>query len=76
MIELYEPANEVELMILRSLLDGAGVRYYVRGEDFDTFIHDIITPLNRKRVFVHRHDLSKAQRILQSLLEKQKETED
>jgi len=34
MIELYTPRSEAELMILRSILEDAGVRLFVRNERF------------------------------------------
>lgn len=34
MVHLYTPASESELLLLKSLFDGAGIRYFVRNEAF------------------------------------------
>ncbi len=34
MVHLYTPRSEIELLLLRSLLDGAGIRHHVRNEAF------------------------------------------
>jgi hypothetical protein len=34
MVHLYTPRSEIELLLLRSVFDGAGIRFYVRNEAF------------------------------------------
>lgn len=61
MIELYSPENESELMILRSILDDAGIPHFVHNDTFGSMVAGPrIAHYNRKRILVAEYDHDEA----------------
>ena len=57
MIELHSPDSEGELLFLKSLLDEAGIPYYVHNERFGSLLAGPqIAHYNRKTIWVHESD--------------------
>ncbi len=69
MIELHSPDSEGELLFLKSLLDEAGIPYYVHNERFGSLLAGPqIALYNRKTIWVHRHDREEASALVGDFL--------
>ena len=69
MKKLYIPNNESELTIIRSLLDSANIKYYIRNEYFGSlYIGPAIGSFNSKPIFVHEDHYKEAKEILSELI--------
>ncbi len=65
---LCSPSNEVELTLLKSLLDSEGIPYQVRSEFFSSSeVGPFISPFNIKTVLVREVDYDRAKRLLEVL---------
>ncbi|PLY02642.1 MAG: hypothetical protein C0624_08180 [Desulfuromonas sp.] len=65
MIKLHHPENEIELALLRSLLESADIPHYVHNDHFGTLhIGPPIPLLNRKTVMVAPEHLEEARSLL------------
>jgi Putative prokaryotic signal transducing protein len=61
MVHLYTPRSEIELLLLRSVFDGAGIRYFVRNEAFGSLtVGPQIEHYNRKSIYVAEADFEEA----------------
>ena len=70
MLELYSPNNEVELAMLKSILDAEGINYFVRNEKFGSLeIGPKIELFNKKMIMVQDDQYEKAKEILRDYLE-------
>ncbi len=70
MLELYSPNNEVELAMLKSVLDAEGINYFVRNEKFGSLeIGPKIELLNKKMIMVQDDQYEKAKELLRDYLE-------
>jgi len=72
MKELYSPRNEVELAVLKSLLDSEEIGYFVRNDDFGL---TEVLPLpifnsNQKTILVDNDQFDEAKEILDDYLSK------
>lgn len=71
MAELHSPANEPELLLLRSVLDGAGIFYFVKGDLFGSLtLGPPIDHYNRKTIYVHPDDEQDARELVAEFLSK------
>ncbi len=71
MVELHSPDSEPQLLVLRSVLDDAGIPYFVDNETFGSLLAGPrIAHYNRKRILVHRTDLDEARALLAEFLDK------
>ncbi len=71
MVELHSPGSEAELLLLRSVLDGAGLVYFVKGDVFGSLtVGPTIDHYNRKTIFVHPGDREEAGELLAEFLAK------
>ena len=71
MVQLYSPRNEPDLLILRSLFDDAGLRYYVRNDTFGSlYMGPHVEAYNRKILCVSEADLEEATALLGEFLER------
>ena len=71
MIELYSPDHESELLVLRSVLDASGIRYFVKNDLFGSLtVGPRIDHYNRKTIYVHQEDLDLARPLLAEFLAK------
>lgn len=65
MIELYAPRSEGELLILRSILDDAGIPHFVLNDAFGSLVAGPrIALYNGKRILVHEIDLPEARSLV------------
>ena len=71
MVQLYSPRNEPDLLILRSLFDDAGLRYYVRNDSFGSlYLGPHVEAYNRKILCVAESDVDDATALLGEFLER------
>jgi hypothetical protein len=69
MKKLYSPANEIELLFLKSFLIGEGIWFYVQNDFYGSLeIGTTIRIFNEKHVYVNESDFEKASQIIKSLL--------
>jgi len=78
MIKLYSPQNEVELALLKSILDSEGIRYFVRNDNFGSLeVGPRIGLFNAKMIEVQDDQYERAKELLADYLDKtEKKTED
>jgi hypothetical protein len=68
MVHLYTPASEIELLLLKSVFDGAGIRIFVRNEMFGSLaVGPPIEHCNRKSIWVAQADFEDAIALLRDL---------
>ena len=68
MVELDSPRSEMELLVLRGVLDGAGFLYFVKNDQFGSLaVGPQIDHYNRKTIFVHEDQLEDARDLLAEL---------
>ena len=60
MVKLIVPQDEGELALIKSLLDGNGIRYFVHNEHFGSLYPGLPLPFNRRQVMVDEVDLDRA----------------
>lgn len=71
MIELHCPESESELLILRSVLDDAGIPYFVHNDAFGSLVAGPrIALYNGKRILVAEAHLAEARALVREYLEK------
>lgn len=71
MIELHSPDSEGELLFLKSLLDDAGIPYYVHNERFGSLLAGPqIAHYNRKTIWVHESDREDAAALICDFLDR------
>jgi hypothetical protein len=69
MINIYSPENEVELIFLKSILDGENITYYVQNDHFGSLkIGPRIDLFNAKNIFVHENDFDRAKELVADFL--------
>jgi hypothetical protein len=66
-IALIEPRDEGELALIKSLLDGNNIRYFVHNEHFGSLYPGVSLPFNRRLVMVDESDLGRAGILLEKL---------
>ena len=67
MVKLVEPQSEGELALIKSLLEGNGIRYYVQNEFFGGLYPGLSLPFNRRAVMVEERELERAGILLSGL---------
>lgn len=71
MIEIYRPESEGQLLLLRSILDDAGLRFFVKNEAFGSLmVGPQIEHYNRKGLFVHPDDAEEAHQLVKEFFER------
>lgn len=71
LVELPSPEDEGDLLLLRSVLDGAGIPYFVKGDLFGSLtVGPRIDHYNRKTIFVHPQDAEEAGELVAEFLSK------
>jgi hypothetical protein len=76
MIELYSPRNEAELAIIKSLLNGEGIDFFVRNDHFGSLEVGLRVELfNVKMIFVHAEQYDRARELISDFLETTKQEE-
>lgn len=67
MITLIEPTDEGELALIKSLLDGNDIRYFVRNEHFGGLYPGLSLPFNRRVVMVEEREYDRAGLLMSEL---------
>lgn len=71
LVELYSPETEAQLLLLRSVLDDAGIYYFVKNDVFGSLaLGPRIDHYNRKTVYVHPAEADDARALLGEFLDK------
>lgn len=71
MINLHSPKDEVELALIRSILDGEGIRYFVHNENYGAMlIGPRIDLLNARTIRVEEEDRDRAKELVDDFLQK------
>lgn len=71
MIELYSPRGEMELLLLRSILDDAGILYYVHNDTFGSLYSGrYAEAYNRKTIYVPEVHLAESRVLMREFLER------
>ena len=69
MIKFYSPNDEVELALIKSILESNGVSFFVHNDHYGSLINGPrIGLLNAKTVFVSEDSAEKAQNIISEYL--------
>ena len=66
-VKLIEPQDEGELALIKSLLDGNNIQYFVQNEHFGSLYPGLSLPFNRRVVMVDESDLDRAGILLGKL---------
>jgi hypothetical protein len=70
MINIYSPNDEVELSMIRGLLESEGVNFYVHNDHYGSMeIGPRIDLINKKTVLVAPEDADRARQIIKYFLE-------
>lgn len=70
MIKIYSPSDELELAMIRGVLDTEGIHYFVHNDYFGSMrVGPQIDLLNRKAIMVAPTDAERVREIIASLLE-------
>ena len=67
MVKLIEPRDEGELALIKSLLDGNQIMYFIQNEHFGSLYPGLPLPFNSRVVMVEESDLSRAETLLGEL---------
>jgi len=71
LVELFSPRSEAELLLLRSILDDAGIYIFVKNDAFGSLaIGPQIEHCNRKTIYVRPEETEEAQALLSEFLDK------
>ena len=74
MKKLYSPENDAELVIIRSILDGEGIQYFVHNDHFGTLqVGPPIDLFNLKTIMVSEDQYERAREIVDDFLTKTKD---
>ncbi|MFQ5931373.1 MAG: DUF2007 domain-containing protein [Nitrospiraceae bacterium] len=71
MVKLVVPQDEGELALIKSLLEGNGIRYFIHNEHFGSLYPGLPLPFNMRQVMVDELDLDRALTLLGRLTEEQ-----
>lgn len=71
LVELYSPENEMEVLLLKSILDDSGIDFFVKNDTFGSLtVGPQIAHYNRKTILVAEDQLDDAREVLVEFLEK------
>lgn len=68
-VKLIEVDDEGKLALIKSLLDGNDIRYFVQNEHFGSLYPGLALPFNARVVMVHDSDLARAGTLIGKLAE-------
>lgn len=66
-VKLIEIRDEGQLALIKSLLDGNDIRYFVQNEHFGSLYPGLALPFNTRIVMVHESDLGRAGTLIGKL---------
>ncbi|MBI4401337.1 MAG: DUF2007 domain-containing protein [Nitrospirae bacterium] len=64
MVKLIESNDEGELALIKSLLDGNGITYFVQNEHFGSLYPGLALSFNTRVVMVSESDLGRAETLI------------
>ena len=64
MVKLIESYDEGELALIKSLLEGSGIPYFVQNEHFGSLYPGVALPFNARVVMVDESDMGRAGTLL------------
>jgi len=67
MVKLIEPQDEGELALIKSLLEGNDIPYFVQNEHFGSLYPGLALPFNARVVMVDESDIGRAETLLGEL---------
>lgn len=67
MVKLIVPQDEGELALVKSLLDGNGITYFVQNEFFGSLYPGLPLPFNKRVVMVDESEIARAETLLSAL---------
>jgi hypothetical protein len=67
MVKLIEPYDEGELALIKSLLEGNDIPYFVQNEHFGSLYPGLALPFNARVVMVEESDMARAGTLLGEL---------
>jgi len=67
MVKLIEPQDEGELALIKSLLEGNDIPYFVQNEHFGSLYPGLALPFNARVVMVEESDIGRAETLLGEL---------
>lgn len=67
MVKLIEPQDEGELALIKSLLEGNDIPYFVQNEHFGSLYPGLPLPFNARVVMVEESDIGRAATLLGEL---------
>jgi hypothetical protein len=72
MIPLYSPKNDLELLLMKSLLQNARIYYFVQNENFSTqYIGVKVDGYNKATIFVEEDRYEEAKKIIEEAINNQ-----
>ena len=73
MIKLYSPRSEIDLALLRGILDGDGIPFFVHNDHFGSLRIGVVIELyNAKTIMVNEEDYIRASELVSDYLSKTK----
>lgn len=76
MIKVYSPKDELELAVIRGLLDSEGIRYFVLNDHFGSMrVGPQIDLLNKKSIMVASEDIERTKEIISEVVTRSVEDE-
>lgn len=72
LVKLVEPYDEGQLALIKSLLDGNGIVYFVQNEHFGSLYPGVALPFNTRVVMVDESDVERAETLLGGLTEERR----
>jgi len=77
MIKIYSPNNELELSMIRGVLDTEDIHYFIHNDNFGSMqLGPQIDLINKKTIMVAPEDVGRAKEIISNFLERQLPEED
>lgn len=68
MIKIYSPTDELELAMIRGVLDSEGIDYFIHNDNFGSMrVGPQIDLLNKKTIMVSPEDAERAKTIISEL---------
>lgn len=71
LVKLIEPQDEGQLAVIKSLLDGNDIPYFVQNEYFGSLYPGLPLPFNKRVIMVDEADVSRADTLLGRLKEEE-----
>jgi len=67
LVKLVELYDEGQLALIKSLLEGSGIMYFVQNEHFGSLYPGLALPFNARVVMVEESDMARAGTLLGEL---------